>query len=77
LSERWAKVQDAPNAWRRLPYLVLLVSLLFFGFFPSMLTNRINPTVERGMAAIPSSSSTLIAADSTGSPWAEREEVGR
>jgi len=39
-------VADA-NAWRKLPFLVLLASLLVFGFFPKLLTEKINPVTEK------------------------------
>jgi NADH-quinone oxidoreductase subunit M len=42
-------VTDA-NAWRRLPHLILLASLLVFGFFPSLLTEKIKPVTERIVA---------------------------
>jgi NADH-quinone oxidoreductase subunit M len=51
LSERWAKVTDAPHLWRKTPYLVLLAGLLVFGFYPRLLTDKIKlsvqPIVER------------------------------
>jgi NADH-quinone oxidoreductase subunit M len=31
------------NAWRRLPFVLLLAGLLFFGFFPGVLANRSKP----------------------------------
>jgi NADH-quinone oxidoreductase subunit M len=31
------------NAWRKLPFLVLLASLLVFGFFPRLLTDKVKP----------------------------------
>jgi NADH:ubiquinone oxidoreductase subunit 4 (subunit M) len=43
LPERWVAVADAPHAWRKLPYVMLIVCLVVFGCFPSMLTNRIEP----------------------------------
>ena len=35
------------NAWRKLPYALLLVSLLVFGFVPSLLTSKINPDAQK------------------------------
>jgi NADH-quinone oxidoreductase subunit M len=43
LPERWIGITDAPNAWRKLPYVLLLACLLLFGAVPSLLTNRIEP----------------------------------
>jgi NADH:ubiquinone oxidoreductase subunit 4 (subunit M) len=40
------EVTDA-NPWRRLPYLVLLASLLVFGFFPRLLTDKVKPVTEQ------------------------------
>ena len=46
LPERWNTLPDA-NAWRKLPYALLLVSLLVFGFVPSLLTSKINPDAQK------------------------------
>jgi NADH:ubiquinone oxidoreductase subunit 4 (subunit M) len=40
------KVTDA-NAWRKVPYAVLIARLLVFGFFPRLLTDKINPVTEQ------------------------------
>jgi len=42
LPERWAGLKDA-NAWRRVPFVILLAALLLFGVFPRLLTDRIQP----------------------------------
>lgn len=47
LNEKWVKVVDANNPWRKLPFVLLLASLILFGFFPSLLTSRIKPSVEQ------------------------------
>ena len=39
-----AELSDAGNVWRRLPYALLLASLLIFGFFPSLLSEKIKPS---------------------------------
>ena len=44
--EKWAGVADA-NLWRKLPFAVLLASLLVFGFFPKLLTEKIKPVTEQ------------------------------
>ena len=41
LPARWAEIADAANLWRKLPYALLLASLLVFGFFPRLLTEKI------------------------------------
>jgi NADH-quinone oxidoreductase subunit M len=46
MPEKWTKVSDA-NLWRKLPYGLLLASLLVFGFFPRLLTDKIKPVTER------------------------------
>ena len=35
------------NAWRKLPYALLLASLLVFGFFPRLLTEKITPDAAK------------------------------
>jgi NADH-quinone oxidoreductase subunit M len=44
LPERWAQVADAPHLWRKAPFILLLGSLLVFGCFPRLLTDKINPS---------------------------------
>jgi NADH-quinone oxidoreductase subunit M len=46
ISDRWQTVRDASDPWRRLPYALLLASLLIFGLAPRLLTDRIQPSVE-------------------------------
>ena len=41
-----ANVADA-NLWRKLPYAILIASLLVFGFFPRLLTDKIKPVTEQ------------------------------
>jgi NADH-quinone oxidoreductase subunit M len=43
---KWASLADA-NLWRKLPYAVLLASLLGFGFFPSLLTEKVKPVTQQ------------------------------
>ena len=47
LPERWNKLPDAGNAWRKLPYALLLACLLVFGFVPALLTAKINPDAQK------------------------------
>jgi NADH-quinone oxidoreductase subunit M len=47
LPEKWWNIADTTNAWRRLPYALLLASLLVFGFFPRLLTEKIWPVTEQ------------------------------
>jgi NADH-quinone oxidoreductase subunit M len=46
LPEKWNSLADA-NLWRKLPYALLLVSLLVFGFLPKLLTEKINPDAQK------------------------------
>jgi NADH-quinone oxidoreductase subunit M len=45
LPEKWTGVSDAPHLWRKTPFLVLLASLLLFGFLPRLLTDKIEPSI--------------------------------
>jgi NADH-quinone oxidoreductase subunit M len=51
LPEKWNSLADASNFWRKLPYALLLASLLVFGFVPKLLTEKINPDAEKIVAA--------------------------
>jgi NADH:ubiquinone oxidoreductase subunit 4 (subunit M) len=50
--EKFSNLADASNIWRKLPYALLLASLLLFGFLPKLLTEKINPDAQKivGMA---------------------------
>jgi NADH-quinone oxidoreductase subunit M len=50
------------NPWRKLPYVVLLVSLLIFGFFPGLLTNKIKPVTEQIVRMATAQPATAVAA---------------
>jgi NADH-quinone oxidoreductase subunit M len=43
LPEKWGQLADATDIWRKLPYALLLASLLVFGCFPKLLTEQIKP----------------------------------
>jgi formate hydrogenlyase subunit 3/multisubunit Na+/H+ antiporter MnhD subunit len=47
MPEKWAGIADASNVWRKLPYALLLASLLVFGCFPRLLTEKITPDAEK------------------------------
>jgi NADH-quinone oxidoreductase subunit M len=49
---KWAEVADAPNLWRKLPFALLLAGLLAFGFFPRLLSDKIQPSASRLLEAI-------------------------
>jgi len=46
LGQQCGEVADAPHAWRKLPFALLLTILLLFGCFPGLLTEKIKPSVE-------------------------------
>jgi len=45
LLPQWSKIQDA-HLWRKLPFALLLASLLVFGCFPRLLTEKITPSAK-------------------------------
>jgi NADH-quinone oxidoreductase subunit M len=51
LPEQWAAVADAPHLWRKAPFILLLASLLIFGCFPRLLTDKIQPSVSEKIVA--------------------------
>lgn len=46
LPEKWVNVADAPHIWRKLPFIVLIFSLLLFGILPRLLTDKITPAAS-------------------------------
>ena len=57
LPEKWNSLNDASHVWRKLPYALLLASLFVFGVWPKLLTDKINPDVEKIVAQIATGSS--------------------
>ena len=51
LPDQWAGVADA-YFWRKVPFLLLLASLLVFGCFPRLLTDKIQPSVKENAVVI-------------------------
>jgi len=47
VDDKWAGVEDATNPWRKVPFVLLLVALLTFGFVPRLLTDKISPDAEK------------------------------
>ena len=47
LPEKLNVVPDASNAWRKLPYALLLASLFLFGIWPRLLTEKISPDAAK------------------------------
>jgi NADH-quinone oxidoreductase subunit M len=52
LPDKFSELPDALNYWRKLPYALLLVSLLVFGFVPRLLTEKINPDAAKVVPAV-------------------------
>jgi NADH-quinone oxidoreductase subunit M len=67
-------VKDASGGWRRLPFVVLLVALMVFGWFPRLLTDKIQPSVEVVLAGIRQDSADPVAAEKRAD--ASRSEAG-
>lgn len=44
--DEWFVVSDTDDWWRRLPFVLLLAVLLYFGVFPASLSNKIKPSAE-------------------------------
>ncbi|HNB46258.1 MAG TPA: NADH-quinone oxidoreductase subunit M [Burkholderiaceae bacterium] len=47
LPARWAEAPDAPHAWRKLPFVLLLGALLLIGCWPRLLTERISASAQQ------------------------------
>jgi NADH-quinone oxidoreductase subunit M len=58
LPEKFSNLPDASNIWRKLPYALLLISLLIFGFVPKLLTEKINPDAQK-IIAVANSDKTI------------------
>ncbi len=53
LPGKWSVLTDAAGWWRKLPFALLLASLLVFGFFPRLLTDRIARDVAASVLNLP------------------------
>ena len=60
LPEKWAHVADA-NIWRKTPFVLLLASLLVFGCFPRLLTDKIRPSAELIVGGQPAPNTKTLA----------------
>jgi NADH-quinone oxidoreductase subunit M len=47
LCEKFSAITDAPHLWRKLPFVLLLASLIVFGCFPRLLTDKIVPSATQ------------------------------
>jgi NADH:ubiquinone oxidoreductase subunit 4 (subunit M) len=61
LPEKWTQLADAPNLWRKSPFVLLLAALLVFGFFPSLLTDKIQPSAARVLESLGSQTAPVRA----------------
>jgi NADH-quinone oxidoreductase subunit M len=52
VSERWERVADAPHFWRKAPFILLLASLIVFGCFPRLLSDKITPSAQQIVTAM-------------------------
>ena len=70
LPEKWNSINDASHVWRKLPYALLLASLFVFGVWPKLLTDKINPDVEKIVAQYPAAKDCaackVVSADNSG-----------
>ncbi|MDB6019784.1 MAG: Proton-translocating NADH-quinone oxidoreductase, chain, partial [Pedosphaera sp.] len=62
LPENWQGVAESTWPLRKVPYLVLLISLLVFGFFPKLLADKIAPSAK-----------AIVAQATAGEPMAKIE----
>jgi NADH-quinone oxidoreductase subunit M len=46
VATRWDQLADDPGPWRKLPFVLLVLTLLAFGMVPRFLTDRVRPAVE-------------------------------
>jgi NADH-quinone oxidoreductase subunit M len=60
--EKFSSLADASNVWRKLPYALLLASLLLFGFLPKLLTEKINPDAQKIVSLATNKGSTAAPA---------------
>jgi NADH-quinone oxidoreductase subunit M len=72
LPEKFSNLADASNVWRKLPYALLLASLLIFGFLPKLLTEKINPDAQK-IISLATAGSTLTASAPKNSSAAEMD----
>jgi len=50
LPDKWMALAESSWPLRKIPYLALLICLLVFGFFPSLLSDKIRPDAEKVVA---------------------------
>jgi NADH-quinone oxidoreductase subunit M len=65
LPEKWANLADATSFWRKLPYALLLASLLVFGFFPRLLTEQIMPDAQKIVSMVTAKTEVVVTSDAS------------
>jgi NADH-quinone oxidoreductase subunit M len=48
----WEGVVDARGAWRKMPFVILILSMIVFGFFPRLLTDPIRNSVQEALPGL-------------------------
>ena len=76
LPSEFSNIADAQGWWRKLPFALLFVTLLIFGVWPRMLTDKIQPAAQRivtmanaGSTSAPSAVTTTNVVVSAQSPF--------
>ena len=65
LPEKWANLADATSLWRKVPYALLLASLLVFGFFPRLLTEQIVPDAQKIVSMATAKTEVVVTSDAS------------
>jgi NADH-quinone oxidoreductase subunit M len=73
LPEKWSGIPDASSVWRKLPYALLLASLLVFGCFPRLLTEKITPDAAK-IVSLTDTGTNVVEADKPRSSPAVRDQ---
>jgi NADH-quinone oxidoreductase subunit M len=61
--KKWTNVADATTFWRKFPYALLLASLLLFGCFPRLLTDKIRASVVPVVTMISAEPAVIVPLD--------------
>lgn len=68
LAESWRESRDPAGAWRRVPYLALLLCLMAIGVAPRLLTDHIGPSAKKIVEAVERSRPASHLAAAPGNP---------
>jgi NADH-quinone oxidoreductase subunit M len=75
-AERWLGVTDAGNAWRRLPFVMLLAWLLVFGAIPGLLTSKIKTSAAQIVAMANTTTQVATQVEGAAAWAAARPQLG-